>query len=68
MSPLTPQLIAKWIMNMSLINGIIASEWKTSIIRPLLKKLIPVLILLNYRPVSNLPFFKGPGTICTKTI
>ena len=43
------------IMNMSLRNGVFASKWKTSLIRPLLKKLGLVLTLSNYRPVSNLP-------------
>ena len=44
------------LVNMSLQDGVFASGWKTSIIRPLLKKPNLDLILSSYRPVSNLPF------------
>ena len=44
------------IMNVSLRNGIFASNWKTAIVKPLLKKLGLLLVLSNFRPVSNLPF------------
>ena len=45
------------IMNMSLRNGFFfASNRKTSITRPFLKRLRLDLILSTYRPVSNLPF------------
>ena len=43
-------------MNVSLRDGIFASNWKTAIVRPLLKKTGLQLVLSNFRPVSNLPF------------
>ena len=48
-------LITK-IVNMSLGDGIFSREWKTAVVRPLLKKLGLELIFPNYRPVSNLTF------------
>ena len=44
------------IVNTSLTNGIFAKSWKTVIIHPLLKKAELVLLLSNFRPVSNLSF------------
>ena len=44
------------LVNISLSNGVFALKWKTSVIRPLLKKPNLDLILSSYRPVSNLPF------------
>ena len=44
------------IVNESLRKGVVASKWKTSIIKPLLKKVGLDPIMKNYRPVSNLPF------------
>ena len=44
------------IVNLSLKSGIFATEWKTAVIRPLLKKKGLDVILKNYRPVSNLSF------------
>ena len=44
------------LVNISLTTGRFASNWKTSIIRPLLKKLGLELLLVNYRPVSKLSF------------
>ena len=44
------------IVNESLRKGVVASKWKTSIIKPLLKKVSLDPIMKNYRPVSNLPF------------
>jgi hypothetical protein len=44
------------IINLSLEHGVFAENWKTSIIRPLLKKQGLELVTSNYRPVSNLPF------------
>ena len=44
------------IVNTSLQQGIFSKLWKTTLIRPLLKKLGLELITLNYRPVSNLIF------------
>lgn len=44
------------IVNISLESGIFATEWKTAILRPLLKKTGLDLITKNYRPVSNLSF------------
>ena len=44
------------LVNISLWDGVFASRWKTSIIRPLLKKPKSDPILSNYCPVSNLSF------------
>ena len=44
------------IVNLSLEQGVFAENWKTSVIRPLLKKQGLDLTTSNYRPVSNLPF------------
>ena len=44
------------LFNTSLTTERFASNWKTLIIRPLLKKLGLKLLLGNYRPVSNLSF------------
>ena len=44
------------LVNLSLWDGVFASEWKTSIIRPLLKKPNLDPIPSNYHPVSNLSF------------
>ena len=45
-----------WLVNVSLCDGIFMSTWKTSIIKPLLKKHGLELVTSSYRPVSNLPF------------
>ena len=42
------------IVNMSLTTGTFPLDWKTAIIRPLIKKATLELIKKNYRPVSNL--------------
>ena len=44
------------LVNISLWDRVFASRWKTSVIRPLLKKTNLDLILSSYCPVSNLPF------------
>ena len=44
------------IINISLANGVFVPQWKSAIVRPLLKKSGLELILKNYRPVSNLNF------------
>ena len=44
------------LVNISLWDGVFASGWKTSIIRPLLKKPNLDVIPSNYHPVSNLSF------------
>ena len=44
------------LINVSLENGVFADKWKTTIVRPLLKKANLDLIPCNYRPVSNLSF------------
>ena len=44
------------IVNISLTQGVFSVEWKTSIVRPLLKKAGLELINKNYRLVSNLTF------------
>ena len=62
-----PSSLLKWLVtdleptvtklvNTSLTSGVFATNWKTSIIRLLLKKLGHELLLTNYRPVSNLSF------------
>ena len=48
-------LITK-IVNKSLGEGVFCREWKTAVVRPLLKKAGLDLTLANYRPVSNLTF------------
>ena len=55
MLPKILPLITK-IVNMSLGDGIFCREWKTTVVRPLLKKFGLELIFPNYRPVSNLTF------------
>ena len=44
------------IINLSLAQSVVPSEFKTAIVKPLLKKPNLELIHQNYRPVSNLPF------------
>ena len=44
------------IVNLSLTMGEFCEEWKTPIVKPLLKKPGLDLINKNYRPISNLPF------------
>ena len=48
-------LITK-IVNKSLGEGVFCREWKTAVVRPLLKKAGLDLTFANYRPVSNLTF------------
>ena len=55
MQPKVTPLITK-IVNQSLGDGCFCREWKTAVVRPLLKKLGLALIFPNYRPVSNLTF------------
>ena len=62
----TLPIIAK-IMNSSLEEGMFASDWKTAIVRPLLKKIGLELIHSNYRPVSNLPFLSKCLQQCALT-
>ena len=55
-------------MNESLRDEIFASNWKTAIVRPLLKKTLGVqLVLSNFRPVSNLPFLAKALEKCDLT-
>ena len=44
------------LVNLSLSHGVFAESWKTSIVKPLLKKVGLELIFKNYRPVSSLKF------------
>ena len=44
------------IINLSLISGSFADEWKRALVKPLLKKKGLDLTFKNYRPVSNLKF------------
>ena len=48
-------LITK-IVNISLGDGLFCREWKTAVVRPLLKKLGLEIIFSNFRPLSNLTF------------
>ena len=43
-------------INLSLISGQFAEEWKCALVNPLLKKLGLDLLFPNYRPVSNLQY------------
>ena len=45
------------IVNASLMSGVFSKKRKTSVVRPLIKKLGLALIHKSYRPVSNLSFF-----------
>ena len=54
-----PQLLSfiTDIINFSLTSGIVPANFKTALVRPLLKKhTLDSNMLNNYRPVSNLPF------------
>ena len=44
------------LVNLSLSHGVFAKSWKTSIVKPLLKKVRLDLIFKSYRPISNLKF------------
>ena len=55
MLPKVITLITK-IVNISLGNSLFCREWKTAVVRPLLKKLGLELIFPNFRPVSNITF------------
>ena len=44
------------LVNLSLSHGVFVESWKTSIVKPLLKKVGLDLIFKNYRPVSDLKF------------
>ena len=52
------------IVNISLTDGVFAAEWKTSIVRSLLKKLGLKIIHKNYHPVSNLSFISKAVECC----
>ena len=55
MMPVVLSTITK-VVNLSLSMGIFSEQWKTAIVKPLLKKLGLDLINSNYWPVSNLSF------------
>ena len=57
------------IVNLSLTMGEFCEEWKTTIVKPLLKKPGLYLINKNYRPISNLPFISklGRKNACSNT-
>ena len=44
------------IVNISLLSGVFAKEWKTALLYPLIKKSGLDVIKSNYRPISNLSF------------
>ena len=48
------------LINLSLMPWIFIEHWKTTIIRPLVKKIGLELILKNFHPVSNLSFLSKP--------
>ena len=52
------------LVNLSLSHGVFAESWKTSIVKPLLKRVGLDLIFKNYRPVSNLKFLAKLGEKC----
>ena len=52
------------IVNLSLCTGSFAQNWKTALVKPLLKKPRLDLIKKNYRPVSNLSFLFQLGEGC----
>ena len=52
------------LINLSLSNGTFVKQWKTAIVRPLLKKSNLELLPSNYRPVSNLPFLSSFRKMC----
>ena len=54
-------------MNTSLEEGMFASDWKTAMVTPLLKKIGLELIHLNYRPVPNLTFLSKCLEQCALT-
>ena len=43
-------------VNYSLMAGVFSESWKTSIVKPLLKKEVSDRVLKNYRPVNNLSY------------
>ena len=63
MMPMVLPLITK-IVNISLKKGEFHSNWKTAIVRPLLKKIGLDLIHANFRPVSNLSFISKVIECC----
>ena len=45
------------LVNLSLAEGVFASQWKITLLKPILKKIgLDVMEKSNYRPVSNLSF------------
>ena len=44
------------IINLSLDKGEFSMQWKSAVVRPLIKSLLKSTNINNYRPVSNLPF------------
>ena len=51
---LLPTLVK--LVNLSLVEGEFVQQWKTALVKPLLKKVGMELTNTSYRPVSNLPF------------
>ena len=44
------------IVNTSLRDGILATSWKTALVKPILRNLGLDIIMSNYRPISDLAF------------
>ena len=57
-----------YLINISLSNRVFAANWKTAIIKPLLKKPGLELMTKNYRLVSNLFPLKIIGEVCSGKI
>ena len=54
------------LVNVSLMNGVYAKEWKLAIVKPLLKKIgMDIYDNKSFRPVSNLPSWqKSLRSVC----
>ena len=55
------------LVNLSLVEGVFASQWTIALLKPLLKKIgLDIMEKSNYQAVSNLSFFEPPSReMCT---
>ena len=53
------------IVNLSLSKGTFSNQWKTAIVKPLIKDKKKGIVYTNYRPVSNLSFISKVVERCT---
>ena len=44
------------IINLSFDKGVFSDQWKTAVVKPLIKAIKKGMVYTNYRPVSNLSF------------